>query len=82
MQIILEKKKLQKAGFLNNSHGVGNCSSKGSCSDQFLLTRQWNIPEMIFNQNPNQDISVKNRFFEVDHQLKWKCGENRASNYK
>ena len=39
--------------------------------DQFVLTRKVNHPELIWNQDPQNDHSSKKRYFEVDAAENW-----------
>ena len=48
----------------------------GSGIDRITLSRFWNIPEMISNQNPKIDENNKNRFFEPDQILRWNISDN------
>jgi len=52
---------------MGHNVGVERNLNKGSMLDQFILSRANNMPELIFNQNSNQDQNVKKRFFELDH---------------
>ena len=47
--------------------------------DKFILSRKSNyVAELIFNQNPVQDFDKKLRFFEIDHEMKWKLADNNS----
>ena len=49
--------------------------------DKFILSRKSNyVAELIFNQNQNQDLDKKIRFFELDHEMKWKLADNGSPN--
>ena len=49
--------------------------------DTFMLLRKSNfVPELIFNQHPEHDLDRKHRYFELDHQLKWRLTQNHNSN--
>lgn len=51
MQMVLEQKLLYKVGSLSANLGLGKSPNKCSV-DHFVLHRKWNIPEIVFNQNP------------------------------
>lgn len=78
MQMVFERKLLQKVGSLSPNIGLGKSPNKCSV-DHFVLNRKWNIPEIVFNQNPAQDENMKKRFFELDHELKWRHIDNHNS---
>ena len=44
--------------------------------DRVTLTRFWNLPELISNQNPTLDEESKDRFFCLDYQQKWTIKDN------
>ena len=47
--------------------------------DKFILTRKSNyVAELIFNQSPDQDLDKRIRFFEIDHEMKWKLSDNKC----
>lgn len=51
----------------------------GSQMDRFVLSRKSNnVPELIFNQTPELDFDKKRRFFEIDHEMKWRISDNNS----
>lgn len=76
MQMSIQMNALKKCGLLSSGHGLRSGMDKGSCVDQFVLTRKLNFPELIFNLDPRQDKNVKKRFFEIDHAHKWTMADN------
>lgn len=80
MQLVGEQKILKKAGHLSYLNGIGRGCYQGSQMDRFVLSRKSNyVPELIFNQSPDQDLSKKHRFFELDHEMKWRLSDNDSS---
>jgi hypothetical protein len=51
------------------SQGLGRLDDNET--DQFVITRIVNYPELIFNQRIKNDIQGKNNFFEKDAGMKW-----------
>ena len=52
IQMVQEQGLFQEVGMYSSSNGFGRAT--GSLDfDNYLLHRKWNIPEMIFNQNPD-----------------------------
>ena len=49
--------------------GIGNCP--GGLTDQFVITRKINSPELIWNQNRHKDQNKKTRYFEVGAAALW-----------
>lgn len=79
MQIVGEQKWQVKAGCFSDSIGTGFTMKQGADMDRFILTRKSNYAaELIFNQNPVQDFNKKIRFFEIDHEMKWKLSDNAS----
>ena len=50
--------------------GTGIGRSQTNEIDDFVLTRKVNLPELIFNQNPNKDC-----YFEIDAGNKWRLSD-------
>ena len=49
MQLVNEQKQMQNAGFLSNCLGNGVSDHLGTGLDKYVLSRGWNMPELIFN---------------------------------
>jgi len=79
MQLVVQMKALEKSGLLSTGHGLRSNLDKGSCRDKFILSRNLNLPELVFNQEPKQDDNVRKRFFEIDHAQKWRMVDNNSS---
>ena len=73
---------MKNAGFLSSSLGIGNSHHKGTSLDHYVINRGWNMPELIFNQNPSQDNNNRYRFFECDHIHKWQSFDNSCDTEK
>lgn len=57
------------------SSGKGVCrAQQKSFKDDFCVLSRWlNCPELIFNQNSEQDENLKARFFEQGHAARWRA---------
>ena len=67
---------MQKSGFMSSGYGLGRSFNKETEQDTCVISRLNNMPELIFNQNYNQDKSVNKRYFEQDFAHKWGLLDN------